>query len=152
MWNVLSDERSPSGYTNLGDSAFVPDTSLTNGKMVRGRKANETVTVDSTELAAVDLIMQHIMLSERQAAEWGVRALKRRFWCLRLFLSPDSRQRARLHTVCAHLLNLRSRRIGISQIRTVYASSTIDVQPCVRRLFEEQGHQVREQNKPAQGN
>lgn len=42
------------------------DTSVTNGKIVKRRKANEAVTFDSSELAAVDLLMQHIMSSERQ--------------------------------------------------------------------------------------
>lgn len=129
MLKFLPDERAPTRYAILSDSAFVANTPVTNGKIVRGLKASEMVTFDSPELAAVDLIMQRIMPSERSTAEWRVQTLKRTVGCLRLPLSPDSRRRARLLTVYAHLLNLQSRRIGLSKIRTVYVSSTTDVQP-----------------------
>ena len=39
---TLSDELTPPGYAILGDSAFVNHTSVTNGKVLRGRKTNET--------------------------------------------------------------------------------------------------------------
>lgn len=119
----LSDERTPPGMAILGDSAFVNNVRITNGKIVRGRKANETSDIpNSACLAAVDLILQRVMPSERQSAEWGVRAVKAPFARLKVPLPPDARTRLRLLTLCCHLFNFRTRFVGLNQIRTTYAN------------------------------
>ena len=62
----LSDEMTPPGYAILGDSAFVNNTNVTNGKVLPGRKTNETWDIpESATLAAVDIILQGVMPSER---------------------------------------------------------------------------------------
>ena len=54
-----------------GDSAFVIDVRCTNGKVLRGRKSNEKKGIpQSAVLAAVDILLQRVMPSERQSAEW----------------------------------------------------------------------------------
>ena len=120
----LSDEMTPPGMAILGDSAFVNNTSVTNGKIVRGRKANETSDIPvSAELGAVDIILQRIMPSERQSAEWGVRAIKAPFSRLQVPLPADAKKRERLITICCHLFNYRTRLVGLNQIRTTYSRS-----------------------------
>lgn len=64
----LGDDMTPHGYAILGDSAFV--TRNMGGKVVQGRKTNETSDIpNDAVLAAVDLIVQRIMPSDRQSAE-----------------------------------------------------------------------------------
>lgn len=87
----LSDEMNPPEYAILGDSAFLSDIRMENGKIVRAGKRNETREIQkSIEMAAVDLLMQHILPSERNRAKWGIRSLKAPFGRLRLPLSPSS--------------------------------------------------------------
>ena len=118
----LSDEMTPPGMAILGDSAFVNNTRITNGKIVRGRKSNETADIpESAALAAVDIILERIMPSERQSAEWGVRAIKAPFARFKVPLSPDSEKRFRILSICCHLFNFRTRKVGLNQIRTTYA-------------------------------
>lgn len=133
----LGDEMTPPGFAILGDSAFV--TRTTGGKVVRARKNNETGEIPTDAvLAAVDIIMQRVMPSERQSAEWGIRAMKAPFGILRLPLSPSSRKRYKLLCTCTRLLNVRTRVVGLNQIKTVYANDGDDTQPWVRRLVKEQ--------------
>ena len=123
----LLDENTPPGFAILGDSAFVNNTSTTNGKVLRGRKTNEVNDIpESAALAAVDLIMQRIMPSERQSAEWGVRALKGPFQRLKTPLPADSLKRLRLLRICCHLYNFRVRYVGLNQIRSTYSSRQLD--------------------------
>ena len=117
----LSDGMTPPGYAILGDSAFVNNTSVTNGKVLRGRKTNKTWDIpESAALAAVDIILQTVMPSERQSAEWGVRALKAPFQLLKTPLPADATKRLRLLRICCHLFNFRIRFVGLNQIRTTY--------------------------------
>ena len=118
----LSDEITPPGFAILGDSAFVNNTNTTHGKVLRGRKTNETNnTPESAALAAVDVILQRVMPSERQSAEWGVRALKGPFQRLKTPLPADAGKRLRLLRICCHLYNFRVRYVGLNQIRSTYA-------------------------------
>lgn len=68
--------------------------------------------------------MQGMMPSERQLAEWGVRSFKGPFGRLGLPLSANSRKRKRLLTVCAHLISMRTRLVGLNQIQTVYGEQS----------------------------
>lgn len=73
-------------------------------------------------LAAVDSVLQRVMPSERQCAEWGIRAVKAAFGFLRLALPADSSQQYRILQVVVHLYNFRARVIGLNHIRTVYGN------------------------------
>ena len=119
----LSDEMTPPDMAILGDSAFVNITKATNGKVLYSRKSNETNDIlKSAELAAVDLLLQRAMPSERQSAEWGVRAMKGPFQRLNIPLPADAQKRLRLLRICCHLYNLRARFVGLNKIITTYRS------------------------------
>jgi len=131
----LSDAVTPRGFAILGDSAFPSRTSILQGKIVRSRKVNEipragTVT-ETAYRAAIDLLLDRAMPSERQSAEWGVRAIKGPFKRLTVPLPCDAYKRLRIILLCAHIYNYRTRLVGLNQIRTVYANDGDGVQPWV---------------------
>jgi DDE superfamily endonuclease len=67
------------------------------------------------------LAMDRQLLSYRQTAEWGNRALQGCFGRLRIPLEINySERRGDLLECCSRLCNLRTRRVGINQIRSVY--------------------------------
>lgn len=118
----LSDDMKLPGMALLGDSAFVNNARVTSGKIIRGRKSNETSDIpEASALSAVDIILQRIMPSERQSAEWGVMAIKAPFARLKVSVPADSKKCLRLLTICCHLFNFRTRKVGLNQIRTTYA-------------------------------
>lgn len=86
----MIQDKTPRGYAILCDSAFAAGREL-DGKIVRGRKSNEASDAISDEMAAVDLILQRVLPSERQYAEWGVRVFKAPFGLLRLPMSRTPR-------------------------------------------------------------
>ena len=117
----LDDEMTPPGMAILADSAFVNNARVTNGKIIRPRKTNEVHDIPSSAfLAAVDTMLQHAIPSERQSAEWGVRALKGTFPRLKVELPGDVAKRRRLISICCHMFNCRTRPVGLNQIRTTY--------------------------------
>ena len=66
-------------------------------------------------------LQDHIATTSiRQAAEWGMRVLQGCFGRLRLPLPWDADARKRILLCCLHLSNLRTRVMGINQIRTVF--------------------------------
>lgn len=138
LLDSLSDAKTPRGRAILGDSAFVVKSRVIHGKIIRARKSTETVdTPTSSLLASVDAILQRVMPSERQSAEWGIRAVKAPFGRLRLPLPADASTRFRLLSVCVHLYNLRVREIGLNQIRTVYGNDSEEQQQWVSRYLAE---------------
>jgi hypothetical protein len=61
------------------------------------------------------------LLSYRQTAEWGMRALQGSFGRLQLPLAiGDQDERGNLLEMCVRLYNLRAECVGYNQIRTVY--------------------------------
>ena len=117
----LSDDMTPPGMAIFGDSAFVNTTKATNGKVLRSRKSNEINDIPkSSELAAVDLLLQRAMPSEIQSAEWGVRAVKGPFKKLKTPLLADAQKQLRLLRICCHLYNFWTRFVGLNHIRTTY--------------------------------
>jgi hypothetical protein len=61
------------------------------------------------------------LVSYRQTAEWGMRTIRGAFGRLRVPLPIRNRDlRQRLLENTSRLTNIRARRVGISQIRTVY--------------------------------
>ena len=96
----LKDELTPTGFAILVDDALKNDTRLTGVKLIIARKANETKGImQSPEMAAVDLVTKIVLPSERQMAEWGIRALNGPFGCLRLPLPADRKKRKRLLSI-----------------------------------------------------
>ena len=119
-WPKLSDEKTPPGYALLVDS----------GKLVRARKVNEVNDVQhSKTLAAIDMVLETGMPSERQAAEWGIRAVNAPFKRLAVSLPAYSRVRFRFLCVCCHIYNFRLRKDGLNQLRTVYSNENEILQP-----------------------
>lgn len=127
----------PRGFAILCDSAFT-EGQAADDKTVREREKNERSELVSLEIVSVDTIMQRLLPSERQYAEWGIRAFRTPFDLLRLPLSRDSETRQTLLLVCAHLLNLRTRGVRLSQIRKVYAIKEDVCQPWALRFMQEQ--------------
>ena len=120
LYQMLLDERiTPREYGILGDSAF-----KMSPKLWRPFKRNEWGKIsDDQYMTACQLHAQIVSL--RQIAEWGNRSLKGSFARLYLPLSWDCEKRAQLLEVCVRLLNLRTRIIGSSQIRTVFANACV---------------------------
>ncbi len=76
---------------------------------MRARKENEYGTLSGVPrsfwLAAVDLLLQRAMSSERQRAEWEVWALKGPFSRLTATVYANSESRMRIIAMSAHLFN-----------------------------------------------
>ncbi|CAD6939796.1 unnamed protein product [Tilletia laevis] len=60
------------------------------------------------------------IIRQRQAAEWGMRALQGAFGRLDLRLPTHKRKRALLLTTIFSLHNFRTRKVGLNQIKEVY--------------------------------
>jgi len=136
----LHDDMTPPGFAVLADSAFPICTSVLNGKIVRARKANELggahgAVAQSTFIAATEMLLDRAMPSERQSAEWGVRAIKGPFKRVTVPLPADAYTRYRLLVLVTHLYNLRVRCVGLNQIRSVYANPGY-VQDWVQEIAE----------------
>ncbi len=67
------------------------------------------------------MVQDRQLLSYRQTAEWGMRALQGSFGRLRVPLDIAHKEdRANLLEVCVRHHNLRCEEVGINQIRSVY--------------------------------
>jgi hypothetical protein len=75
-----------------------------------------------TQAEAQDMVAySNAITSARQAAEWGMRALQGSFGRLRMPLDITNHQaRGDLIETCVRLHNLRTRKIGRNQIKSVY--------------------------------
>lgn len=130
----------PSGFEVLCDSAFPSYGTSLQGKVVRARKANElgpsSDVSKSFYLSAVDTLFERAMPSERQSAEWGVRAMKCPFKRMTVSLPADVHSRYRILVICAHMFNFRTRFVGLNQLRTVYTKEGSTAQPWIQELVE----------------
>lgn len=68
------------------------------------------------------------MTVENESAEWGARTLKGPFARLTVTIPTDAYQRKRILVTTVQLRNLRVRRVGLNQIRTVYANEGSEVE------------------------
>ena len=138
---LMNSSKLPPGYAILADSAFPRTGNDLVGKIVRARKDDEMGTggdvPESAYLSAIDYVLQNVMPSERQSAEWGVAALKGPFKRLTVNLPADSYKRYRIIACCVHLMNFRTRLVGLNQIKTVYASLGTQVQPWLQDMLYE---------------
>ena len=76
-------------------------------------------------IAAVQRENHRSVTSVRQAAEWGMRVLQGGFGRLHQVMSYRPAIREIILVCCFHLLNLRTRAMGINQIRAVFEPSYI---------------------------
>lgn len=117
MYPTLADGKTPPGMGVLWDIAFSVDTKHACRKIVRGYKYNETAQVPEREaLRAIHMILKRLWPKERQSAEWDVCAIKASFVRIHLALSPNLDVPGRALGVCTHLLNLRTRQVGLNHI------------------------------------
>ncbi|CAA7264567.1 unnamed protein product [Cyclocybe aegerita] len=112
--------RTPPGYYLIADTAFPRGTQSIAGRIRAPLKAGQAVRGTPDEIAE-RMAYDHELLSYRQTAEWGNRGLQGAFGRLRVPLPIDNAERrGNLLEICNRLNNLRTRRVGINQIRTVY--------------------------------
>ncbi|KAJ3513754.1 hypothetical protein NMY22_g14947 [Coprinellus aureogranulatus] len=114
------EERTPDGYYLVADTAFPKGTQDIAGRIVSPLKANNRIAGTEEEITET-LHFNRELLSYRQTAEWGNRALQGSFGRLRIPLEVgNADRRGDLLEICARLHNLRARRVGINQIKQVY--------------------------------
>ena len=119
LYNVLAEDL-PEGYYLVSDTAFPRGTGRCPGKIRAPLQAGSDLPDDPDELAEV-LGFNRQLLSLRQSAEWGMRALQGSFGRLRIPLPiEDIRFRQDLLEICTRLHNVRVRCVGINQILNVY--------------------------------
>ena len=123
----LADE-TPASFVVLGDSVSV-ECASTARKSSKSTKINEpgSASADvphSAWIAAVDALVERAMHSERQSAEWGVRAVNGPFACMKVSHPADAYARSRIITICAHMNSFRARLVGFNQIRSVYTGGS----------------------------
>jgi hypothetical protein len=113
-------ERTPEPFYVIADTAFPRGPSSIQGKIKAPLKSGQPITADPLEQDSV-LAFNRQLLSYRQTAEWGMRALQGAFPRLRVPLEADNTE-ARQETLetIVRLHNLRTLRIGTNEIREVY--------------------------------
>lgn len=113
-------DTTPNGYYLVADSAFPQGTDDIRGKIQAALKQGAQLPADDVQREAV-LAFQRQLLSYRQTAEWGMRAVQGAFGRLRLPLNINNNEDRRdLLETCVRLTNVRTSRVGINQIRNVY--------------------------------
>ena len=113
-------EDTPHGFYLVADTAFPRGSDQISGRIRAPLKSGQVIPNDTFERQAV-LQLNRQLLSYRQTAEWGMRALQGSFGRLRLPLDAnDSVSRQRTLETCAHLHQLHTRCVGINQICNVY--------------------------------
>lgn len=138
IYPLLQDDFiTASGFEVICDSAFKAGHAVDH-KIVWGRKSNESCDFQSVEMSAVHLIMQMVLSSKRQSAEWWVHAFKAPFGLLQLPLSTDSETRRRILLVCAYSRKFQTRRVGLNQIQIFYSKANEVCQPLTLRFMKEQ--------------
>ncbi|KAG6954606.1 hypothetical protein JG688_00012261 [Phytophthora aleatoria] len=102
--------RTPGGYHAIADTVFSPNDSHMHGRIKTPMKKSSSV-----------LRLLERRGSARQAAECGMRTLQGAFTRVKMPLpADDHKYRLDILTASMHLHQLRTRRVGINQIRAVY--------------------------------
>jgi hypothetical protein len=110
----------PPDYYLVTDVAFPRGTDQIAGRIKAPMKSGTRLSSDPVEQAEA-LAFDRELLSFRQAAEWGMGGLQGSFGRLRVPLQVAyANLRGDLLETIIRLFNLRTRRIGYNQIRTVY--------------------------------
>lgn len=110
----------PAGFFLIADTAFPKLGQGVNQKIKTPLKAGARIR-GTRQARQQKIEYSNAITSARQAVEWGMRALQGCFARLRLPLDVnDPAGRMRLLETCLRLHNVRTRMIGINQIRSVY--------------------------------
>ncbi|KIY48375.1 hypothetical protein FISHEDRAFT_65761 [Fistulina hepatica ATCC 64428] len=110
----------PDGYYLVTDTAFPRGTDRIKGKIRALQKSNERWPRDPAAKQAAKAL-DNELVSFRQSAEWGMRAIQGSFGRLRIPLPiRNNHRRSNLLESCLRLHQLRTRRVGINQIHSVY--------------------------------
>ena len=114
------EDNTPDGFYLVADTAFPRGARSIQDRIQAPLKSGQRFTGTTAQLEA-QLEFNRQLLSFRQTAEWGNRALQGSFGRLRVPLEADNAiARGNLIEICVRLHNLRTRRIGINQIAAVY--------------------------------
>lgn len=112
--------QTPEGYYLVTDTAFPRGSNQIAGRIKAPLKQNSQLPVDERSQNEV-LEFNRQLLSYRQTAEWGMRSLQGSFGRLRVPLTINyNSHRAYILETITRLHNLRTRCVGINQIRSVY--------------------------------
>ena len=111
----------PEGSYLVADTAFPCGTSRVSGKIKAPLKQGDHLS-SNLLLRTEQLAFDRQLLSYRQTAEWGMRALQGAFGRLRVPLDVDADHRFLLLRVIVWAHNLRTTRVGINQICSVYCN------------------------------
>lgn len=118
--NIALLVNTPEGYYLVADTAFPRGSKHIDGRIRAPLKAGEKLE-GTQEQIQDQLAFNRQLLSYRQSAEWGMRAIQGSFGRLRIPLDISrAEDRAHLLETCIRLHNFRTRVVGINQIRTVY--------------------------------
>lgn len=110
----------PEGYYLVTDTAFPRGTDQIWGRIRAPIKDGTRLPADPAERHQL-LAFDRQLLSYRQTAEWGNRALQGTFGRLRVPLQVNYAElRGDLLEICMRLFNLRTREVGHNQIQSVY--------------------------------
>ena len=110
----------PEGFYLIADTAFPRGARYIEGRIKAPVKTGARLPHNPEERAN-RLRFDRQLVSFRQSAEWGMRALQGSFGRLRLPLEiNDDGGRADLLEVCVRMNNVRALLVGINQIRNVY--------------------------------
>lgn len=110
----------PPNYYLVTDTAFPRGADQILGKIKAPMKSGTRLPRDSN-VREEAMRFDRQLLSYRQTAEWGMRAIQGSFGCLRVPLPINyTKARGDLLETVVRLYNLRSRTIGYNQIRSVY--------------------------------
>lgn len=112
--------KTPEGYYLVTDTAFPRGSDQIKGRIRAPMKDGARLPADSVERKKL-LDFDRQLLSYRQTAEWGNRALQGTFGRLRVPLEINYKnRRGDLLETIVRLYQVRTRRVGINQIRSVY--------------------------------
>lgn len=112
--------QTPEGFYLVTDTAFPRGTEQIHGRIRAPMKDGTRLPANSTQRDEA-LAFDRQLLSYRQTAEWGNRTMQGCFGRLRIPLEINySDRRGDLLEICTRAFNLRARRVGHNQIRTVY--------------------------------
>ena len=119
-------EDTPAGYYLVADTAFPRGSKNLKGRIEAPLKSRQHVTGTEAQINE-RMLFDCELLSYRQTAEWGMRALQGCFGRLRVPLDiGDAQARSDLLEICVRLHNLRAELCNINQIRTVYFNDTME--------------------------
>jgi hypothetical protein len=119
IYHQLRDQ-TPDGYYLICDTAFPRGMRSIQGRIRAPLKVNARLPVNRQDRENI-VAFNRQLLSYRQTAEWGMRALQGSFGRLRVPLDINNNSaRADLIKVCIRLHNVRCIMVGINEIRNVY--------------------------------